>query len=180
MQPSNLHHGLEGLLVEGESLAHFLCPCRPWSFCWGYCLCDSLNSWCVMGIFLRNSNWGLRYGGASSPAGIIRVAVVRMGFWGFSLKRERRSAMWRQGGKCGTWWLPWISWAAVLASQGSSSRAPVMVAEVKASCMQSWAKGCAWWTFLSYRIRGGHRKVIITIIPTQGIFELIVYSPIHA
>lgn len=113
--------------MEGESLAHFLCPCRPWSWSissWGCCLCDSLNSWCVTGIFLRNSNWGLRYGGAPSPEGIIRVAVVGTEFWGFSVKREGRTATWRQRGKYGTLWPPWISQAAVLVGQGEQQQRP--------------------------------------------------------
>lgn len=93
-----------------------------------------------MGIFLRNSNWGLRYGGAASPAGITRVAVVGTEFWGFSLKRERRTATWRQGGKYGTLWPPRISWAAALVGQGEQQQRPCYGVPVVQKWRQSACK----------------------------------------
>lgn len=137
-----------------------------------------------MGIFLRNSNWGLRYGGAASPAGITRVAVLRTEFWGYSLKRERRTTTWRQGGKYGTLWPPRISWAAALLVKVSSSRGPVMVFQWSRSGGNLHAKLGKRLCLVSLSIlqdQGwAQKELIITITPTQGTFEFVVYSPIHA
>lgn len=51
-----------------------------------------------MRIFWRNSNWGLRYRVAASPAGIIRVAVVEMEFCG-DLSVKRRESSTREAGR---------------------------------------------------------------------------------
>lgn len=78
-----------------------------------------------MGIFLRNSNWGLRYAGVSSPAGVIRVAVVGTEFWGFFLKRDRRTSVWRKGGNI----CPLVAILNLPGVKVSSSRGSVMVVQ---------------------------------------------------
>lgn len=103
-----------------------------------------------MGIFWRNSNWGLRYGGAASPTNVMQVWVVGTELWWTSLERET-TPTWMEGGKEGSYGhleaprLQWLVWAGQKA------------AEAKASYPR-WAWGLCSVNLLCSKARGRHRK----------------------
>lgn len=116
-----------------------------------------------MGIFWRNSNRELRYGGTASPAGIIGVAVVGTEFWGdLSAKRRANSDLEAAGEE---WHLTdtlCVPGCRAGVGMESSSRGTVIVSQVEKKRRQAAPKagheGCAWRALLSSKVRGGHRK----------------------